>query len=224
MPTLLPTPSREPTNKLSAQCDYRPTDPPAARLRALVGCLEDGSFAYKSLANRLNLIRNLQGPTMRKYREMYTRDLKRLKQHVTTVRATRDRRAYMLPADAQRRHVEVVFNVPYDDARPDPAAVAKSYRRTRAQCRTNVDTSAYTTYPYHTYVRGPHTKRRTRGTGASANTDADTGRTGCTGCTVHLRLAVRKGTNASQLRRKVRRYTRGVHNVRVLKYPSRAFV
>ena len=88
MPTLLPTPSREPTNKLSAQCDYRPTDPPAARLGALVGCLEDGSFAYKSLANRLNLIRNLQGPTMRKYREMYTRDLKRLKQHVTTVRAT----------------------------------------------------------------------------------------------------------------------------------------
>ena len=159
---LLPKPSTDPTHKLSAQCDYRPSDLSKARRHALATCLDNRTFAYASLVRRLNLIRNLQGPNLDKYRAIYTSDLEWLKKHVAQARKnSHDPRAYMLTSKEQRRHVEFLVPVALDDAHPTPEAVVAAVQRrwhrpaARTQVRWCKDPTIYASYPYHLYVRGP---------------------------------------------------------------------
>ena len=243
---LLPKPSTDPTHKLSAQCDYRPSDPPKARRHALATCLDNRTFEYASLVRRLNLIRNLQGPNLDKYRAIYTSDLEWLKKHVAQARNERhDPRAYMLTAKEQRRHVEFLVPVALDDAHPTPeavvAAVQRRWRRpaARTQVRLCKDPARYASYPYHLYVRGRKAttlkarQRRAKRPSqrAAAGKGAVTRRRAPLEpeCTVHLYLEVPKGVDEAKLRRRVRTRVQSAgvavrgEGVRVLKFPSGGF-
>ena len=242
---LLPKPSTDPTHKLSAQCDYRPSDLSKARRHALATCLDNRTFAYASLVRRLNLIRNLQGPNLDKYRAIYTSDLEWLKKHVAKARNERhDPRAYMLTAKEQRRHVEFLVPVALDDAHPTPeavvAAVQRRWRRpaARTQVRWCKDPTIYASYPYHLYVRGPKAttlkacqRRAKRPSQRAAAAKGTVTRRAPLGpeCTVHLYLEVPKGVDEAKLRRRVRTRVQAAgvavrgEGVRVLKFPSGGF-
>ena len=113
--TRLPTPSRAPTESLSTQCGYHPSDPARVRLRTLTTCLDNGTFSYQSLSGRIGLIRNLQRDKSARNRfyTRYTNDLAALRRHVHTQRKKRNnKRLYMLTPKEQVRHVTLLLDVP----------------------------------------------------------------------------------------------------------------
>ena len=113
--TRLPTPSLAPTESLSTQCGYHPSDPARVRLRRLTTCLDNGTFSYQSLSGRIGLIRNLQRDKSARNRfyTRYTNDLAALRRHVHTQRKKRNnKRLYMLTPKEQVRHVTLLLDVP----------------------------------------------------------------------------------------------------------------
>ena len=234
---LLPRPSKEPTHKLSTQCNYRPNDDDTIRRQALAACLENKTFSYVSMVRRLNLIRNLQGPHLDKYRAIYTSDIEWLQTYVAKIRSQRHRpREYMLKATEQCRHVEFLVPIEYDAKRTTPTQVVSKFKTrwknpaARTKVRLCTLPAKYPSYPYHLYVRGPRaTTLKARKRRAQRNDHTSRKQSQGTECTIHMLLDIPKGVDEAKLRRRVR--TRfmsldlGVKTdkVRVLKYPSNAF-
>ena len=246
----LPTPSRNPARTLSAQCNYRPLHTArSARLRALVDCLESQTFDYRSLAGRLNLIRNLQGPRQAAHRSIYASDLSALRDHVACTRRTRhDPRAFMTAARDQRRRLEFLFDVPLTTAHPTPAAVLGAYRgksndsrsphshhliAARYRLHDPRDLSADAEQRARPYAVGRRRRRRRRRPASTSTSSAEEGaRRRC--CTVHMTLEFTLGLlehprrsrrRSRALRALVRRLVRpwaSEDSVRVLKYPTAA--
>jgi len=246
---LLPRPSKEPTHKLSTQCNYRPNDDDTTRRKALVACLENKTFSYVSMVRRLNLIRNLQGPHLDKYRAIYTSDIEWLQAYVAKVRSQRHcPREYMLKPNEQCRHVEFLVPIEYDAKRTTPTQVVAKFQArwknpaARTKVRLCSVPSKYPSYPYHLYVRGPRAttlkarKRRAQRNGhasrerrAQRNGHASLKPSQDTECTIHLLLDIPKGVDEAKLRQRVRTrilsldFAVKTDKVRVLKYPSNAF-
>ena len=234
---VLPRPSRNPTHKLSTQCDYHPSNSAETRKRALIHCLDNHTFDYKALVGRLNLIRNYQSADMKKYRDIYTTDLQNLKAYVKKVRKqTHDSRTFMLKANDQRRHVELLLEVPLNTEHPTPQSVLQAYRErvvdknsnkrmsTKSNTRYNIckEPVKYTTYPYHMYVRGSKANIHRATVRKNSNLTNKTSRT----CTLHLYFELSKNASENRLRQMVRDRVLpwgNTRRVRVLKYPSGAF-
>ena len=234
---LLPRPSKEPTHKLSTQCNYRPNDDNTTRRQALVACLENKTFSYVSMVRRLNLIRNLQGPHLDKYRAIYTSDIEWLQTYVAKVRSQRHSpREYMLKATEQCRHVEFLVPIEYDAKRTTPTQVVSKFKTrwknpaARTKIRLCTLPAKYPSYPYHLYVRGPRAttlkarKRRAQPKGHVSRKPSQG-----TECTIHMLLDIPKGVDEAKLRRRIRTrfmsldFKVKTDKVRVLKYPSNAF-
>jgi hypothetical protein len=234
---LLPRPSKEPTHKLSTQCNYRPNDDDMTRRQALAACLENKTFSYVSMVRRLNLIRNLQGPHLDKYRAIYTSDIEWLQTYVAKIRSQRHRpREYMLKATEQCRHVEFLVPIEYDAKRTTPTQVVSKFktRWNNPAARTKVCLctlpAKYPSYPYHLYVRGPRaTTLKARKRRVQRNDTASRKPSQGTECTIHMLLDIPKGVDEAKLRRRVRTRIMSLDlgvktdKVRVLKYPSNAF-
>lgn len=234
---LLPRPSKEPTHKLSTQCNYRPNDDDTTRRQALVACLENKTFSYVSMVRRLNLIRNLQGPHLDKYRAIYTSDIEWLQTYVAKVRSQRHSpREYMLKATEQCRHVEFLVPIEYDAKRTTPTQVVSKFKArwknpaARTKVRLCTLPAKYPSYPYHLYVRGPRaTTLKARKRRVQRNVHASRKPLQGTECIIHMLLDIPKGVDEAKLRRRVRTrfmsldLTVKTDKVRVLKYPSNAF-
>lgn len=234
---LLPKPSTDPTNKLSTQCDYRTSDPQKVRRHALSTCINNRTFSYASIVQRLNLIRNLQGPNLDKYRTIYTDDLEWLKQYVTKTRnENHDPRAYMLATKEQRRHVELLVPVTLNAIHQTPEDVVVKMQRSWSRTtfptlvRWCKDPTMYASYPYHLYVRGPKaTTLKARQRRASQRTKMAPSKGTGSECTIHMYLEVPKGVDSVKLRSRVRTRLQSsgvavrVDGVRVLKFPSGEF-